>query len=235
MDSLERLDADIRANLSKEFVEAAESRLHWEYSSSFDDAERRGEGLVYDRPDPIEKTLLERHMRTRSSFGMTALTAAAFDVGADVEHLLLANGQRKPVVRTGCFCFIVETMHDLTHRPAFAAYKQGLARANSAIRQLELDLGDRPFHTADWSGCHLGVLLHGCRGDAFTRTGTGLSMFRMGFPSAAYDSWVWTKDVLSGQLSDDLGWTKVPMGKPPKQYDKVAVRLRPSSERRETK
>lgn len=235
MDSFERLDADIRANLCKEFVEAAESRFQWEYSSSFDDAERRGQRLSYDRPDPIAQVLLERHMRTRSSFGMAALIAAAIDVGADVEHLLLTNGQRKPVVRIGCFCFISETIHDLGQHPVFAAYKQRLAQANSAIRQLELDLGDRPVHTADWSGCHLGVLMHGCRGDAFTRTSTGLSMLKIGFPNSAYDSWVWSKDVLSGQLSDDLGWTKVSTGKPPHQYDKVAVRLRPASERRETK
>jgi len=166
---------------------------------------------------------------------MTGLTAAAFDVGADIEHLLLSNGQRKPVVRIGCFCFIAETMRDLTHQPAFTTYKRELALANTAIRQLELDLGDRPIHSADWSGCHLGVLLHGCRGDAFTRTGTGLSMFRLAFPNSAYDSWVWSKNVLSGQLSDDLGWTKISAGTPPKQHDKVAVRVRPASERREEK
>lgn len=235
MDSLERLNADICANLSKEFIEAVESRLHWEYSSSFDDAERRGQVHICDRPDPIAEALLERHMRTRSSFGMIAMTTAAIDVGADVEHLLLTNGQRKPVVRIGCFCFIAETMYDLSHKPAFAAYKQGLAQANSAIRQLELDLGDRPVYTSDWTGCHLGVLLHGCRGDAFTRTGTDLSMFRIGFPNAAYDSWIWNKDVISGQVSDELGWIKAPVGKPPKQHDKVAVRWRASSERREIK
>ncbi|GAA4226299.1 hypothetical protein GGQ68_004750 [Sagittula marina] len=235
MDSFERLDADIRANLSKEFVEAAESRLHWEYSSSFDIAERQGAGLVYDRPDPLNQNLLERHMRTRSSFGMSALTAAALDVGADVENMLLPNGQRKSIVRIGCFCFIAETILDLSHRPAVAAYKQRLAGTNSAIRQLEMDLGDRPVLQADWTGCHLGVLLHGCRGDAFTRTGTGLNMFRIAFPNSSYDSWVWNKDVLSSQLSDDLGWTKSPADRAPKQFDKVAVRLRPASERRETK
>lgn len=235
MDSLERLRADICANLSKEFIEAVESRLQWEYSSSFDDAERRGRIFEGEMPNPIAKTFLERHMRTRSSFGMIAMASAAADVGADVEYLLLANGQRKPVVRIGCFCFISESMHDLSHKPSFAVFKRGLAQANSAIRQLELDLGDRPVYTADWSGCHLGVLLHGCRGDEFTRTGTDLSMFRIGFPNAAYDSWIWNKDVLSGQVSDDLGWTKVPVGKPPKQHDKVAVRLRAASERREIK
>lgn len=235
MDCFERLDADIHSNLSKGFLEAAESRLHWEYSSTFDDAERRVGGRVYDRPNSLTQIMLERHMRTRSNFGMSALTAAAFDVGADVEHLLLHNGQRKPVARIGCFCFIAETMYDLTHKPTFATYKQRLALANTAIRQLELDLGDRPIRNADWSGCHLGVLLHGCRGDAFTQTGTGLNMFWLAFPNSAYDSWVWSKNVLSGELSDDLGWTNTQAGTPPKQYDKVAVRVRPASERREKK
>ncbi|MFM7333185.1 MAG: hypothetical protein ACKO1H_02030 [Tabrizicola sp.] len=229
MDHFARLDADIRQGLSQAFVEAAESRLQWEYSASFDEADRRGVRMPFDHGDEYGQLLLQRHMGARHHLGSTALRLAAQQVGGTVEQLLLSNGQRKVIALVGPFCFIAETLTEFPHKPEFANYKGKLARTYGAIRQLELDLGDGFAVKEDWSGRHLGVLLHGCIGTSFSRSGTSLSAFRVAFPNAEYDSWVWEADVLSGQLADRVGWHDIRKNKP-KQVDKVAVSLRALSE-----
>ena len=135
----------------------------------------------------------------------------------------------------GPFCFIAETVTEFPHRPEFAKYKLDLSRTQTAIRQLEFDFAGNREEPKDWTGRHLGVVLHGCEGGRFTRSATSLGMLRIAFPNCGYDSWIWFEDVLNSRIVNRLGWDTNANRKQPQQADMVAVRLKALSEIREKK
>ena len=63
------------------------------------------------------------------------------------------------------------------------------------MSQAELDLGDRGRRIQDWSGCVLGVLLHGASGPHFTKEQRMLGGLMLGITDAAYLQWVLRVDL----------------------------------------
>jgi hypothetical protein len=101
-----------------------------------------------------------------------------------------ANGQSKLLLKAGRVVIIQEPMLTLSDHPRVSDYKIELAKSYGVLRQLELDLGDIPGRIRDWSGCLLGVLLHGASGPWFTREHKSLAGLMLGVPDSAYDHWV---------------------------------------------
>ena len=86
-------------------------------------------------------------------------------------------------------------MVTLTHHPHFADCKLELAQSNGILRQLEPDLADILGRILDWSGCILGILLHGAVGPWFTRKHKALGGLVLGISDSAYDHWVLRFDL----------------------------------------
>jgi hypothetical protein len=100
------------------------------------------------------------------------------------------NGQHKLLVKAGRVILIQEPILTLEAHPSAADYKMQLADMHGFVRQLELDLGDRPHRILDWSGCVLGVLLHGPAGRKFDRSQKSLGTVMLAVPDAGYSRWI---------------------------------------------
>jgi hypothetical protein len=133
-------------------------------------------------------------------------------------------------VKAGRVVLIQEPIVWLEDAPKTADYKVSLADAHGYIRQLELDLGDRPYFVRDWSGCVLAVLLHGAVGHRFTRDNKNLGSFTLGVPDASYAIWTLRIDLqriaMHGEGEPEVVKPERPPTQQDDQADKVVVKLK---------
>jgi hypothetical protein len=175
----------------------------------------------------------EEFVRRRGLNATSSLAQSAEIHGVPFEWKRLdCNGQSKLLVKAGRLILIQEPMASLVEHPRASDYKKNLAESNSLTLQYGLDLGDRPLHIRDWSGCVLGVLLHGCSGPKFTREHKGLGGLMLGVPDVAYENWTLRLDLHRIAM---FGIDDVPLATPASsgcaspavQSDDVKVTLKP--------
>ena len=175
-------------DIDREFLEALAVAVAWEYDGLYED-------LASD-PDQTDETRDEEFGRMRGVRVARALAATAARFRVPVERRRLdCNGQRKTIAQAGRVLIIQESISGLSDRPKAAEYKLRLADVHGAVRQLELDLGDRPHAVRDWSGCVLCVLLHGAAGPRFNRPHRMLGGLFLAVPDAYYSQWVLRLDL----------------------------------------
>jgi hypothetical protein len=214
---------DICNDLDPEFVRSLCIRMGWAYRDLY---ERLAEH--WHLPDDYRNELFNKE---RGGIACAAIVEAAKQHGVPYEFLRLpSNGQRKLVVKAGRVVLIQEPIEWLQDAPKAADYKTSLADAHGYIRQLELDLGDRPYVVRDWSGCVLAVLLHGAVGHRFARESKDLGSLNLGVPDAAYASWSLRIDLqriaIHGEGEPDVPKPANPPTKEGDQADKVVVKLK---------
>lgn len=110
-------------------------------------------------------------------------------------------------------------MTTLTDHPKISDYKMELAESYGILRQPEFDLGDIVGRILDWSGCILGVVLHGAAGPWFTREHKKLGGLLLGIPDTAYNHWIHRFDLL--QIA--MFGRDTPAEEPPTQEDRVKI------------
>jgi hypothetical protein len=138
----------------------------------------------------------EEFNRRRGACAVRALVRAADLHGVPYEFRRLGtNGQSKLLVKAGRVILIQEPTLSLGAQPTAADYKVELAEMHGFVRQLELDLGDQPNRIHDWSGCVLGVALHGPAGRKFDRDNKALGTIMLAAPDASYSHWVLRFDL----------------------------------------
>jgi hypothetical protein len=135
------------------------------------------------------------------------------------------------LVKAGRVILIQEPILTLEDHPRAADYKVKLAGVHGLVCQSELDLGDRRRRVQDWSGCVLGVLLHGTVGKEFTQRDRMLGSLMFGITDASYDQWVLRVDLhqiaLYGRGADPLLQPFIPPeADEPSQPDNVRVTLK---------
>jgi hypothetical protein len=108
---------------------------------------------------------------------------------------LESNGQNKLLLKAGRVILIQESVLTLDDEPKVADYKLELAEVHGLVRQLSLELGDQSHRIRDWSGCVLGVLLHGPAGPKFTQRHKILGSLMIGVPDVAYSQWLIRLDL----------------------------------------
>jgi hypothetical protein len=179
----EQIRQIVRSDLDPDFVESVAIALAWNYRILFDRlSESYSLGSGY---------LNEIFNKSRGDCAVRALEQAARQHGVPFEFKRLeGNGQSKLLVKAGRLIIIQETIDSLTDHPDIADYKLALADLHGFVQQLELDLGDQPRRIRDWSGCVLGVLLHGAAGYKFTTAHKTLGSVMLGIPDAAYRQWI---------------------------------------------
>jgi hypothetical protein len=183
-DSIEHARRVLRRDLDPDFIETFANQLAWEY----DDLFRRVSALEGTDWGYREEAL----SRGRADCAVRALIRAAKQHGVPHElRRLECNGQHKLLVKAGRVILIQEPTVGLDAAPSAADYKIELARMHGFVRQLELDLGDQPNRILDWSGCVLGVVLHG-HADRHKR---GLGTIMLAVPDAEYSHWVLRLDL----------------------------------------
>jgi hypothetical protein len=177
-------------DINPDFLEAFAMGLAWEYNSLYE--------KLADDPALLDCYRDEEFSRQRSGCAVRALARAAKQHGVPYEFRRLAsNGQQKILVKAGRVILILEPILTLGDQPATADYKIQLADTHGFVRQLELELGDMPNRIRDWSGCILGVLLHGPAGSKFDRQQKSLGAVMLAVPDAAYSQWVLRLDLQS--------------------------------------
>lgn len=188
MSTLDALRSMVCHDMDAEFVEAVAVAIGWEYHALY-------EALAADG-DLTDDLRNEEYGRRRGPAVAKALAAVARRYGVPFEHRRLeCNGQTKLLVKAGRVILLQEPINSLTDRPRAADYKERLARVHAAVRQLELDLGDRPHCITDWSGCVLATILHGPAGTRFTREHKKLGGLFLGVTDASYGQWVLRLDL----------------------------------------
>ena len=185
---LDQLRSVVTHDIDPEFLEAIAIAIGWEYFGLYEE--------LASAKNLTEATREEEFARRRGFCVSKALAAVAAKFRIPVEHRRLnCNGQNKTIVQAGRVLLIQEPIGSLTDRPKIADYKTSLSDVHGLIRQLELDLGDRPYVTRDWSGCVLGVLLHGAVGPRFTLEHRRLGGLFLAVPDAGYSQWVIRLDL----------------------------------------
>ncbi len=188
MSEIELLRSIVCHDLDPDFVEAFSIAVGWEYSSLFEAL--RSDAFLTDSMRE------EEFSRRRGVCVARALRSVAirFEVPCKVQRLE-CNGQSKVLVQAGRIILIQEPVLTLTDHPRVTDYKRKLSEVHGLVRQMELDLGDRPFAVRDWSGCILGVFLHGSSGQRFTREHKALGSLHLAVADAAYSQWVVRLDL----------------------------------------
>lgn len=216
-------------DIDTRFLQTIAVGLVWEYQQEFERLRNDSElSLEFRR---------EEFGRRRHACATKALEVAARAHGVPYDFIRIAsNGQRKIVVRAGRVLIIQEAISTLADDPRASQYKRELAEAHSAVRQLELDLGDRPSILADWSGSTLAVLLHGTYGADFETGEIDFGYLMLGIPDAAYSHWIVRLDLhdiamygLDWPLADAEGSADVQ----PSQPDKVIVTLKSKASKKQ--
>ena len=219
--SVERLLQIVAHDLDPEFVESVAIGAAWGYSTLYDDIAAET-GL----PEALRA---EQFSRRRGYVMANAIKRAASQHGVPYDFLRLeCNGQMKLLVKAGRVILIQEPILTLEDHPRAADYKVKLAGVHGLISQAELDLGARRRRVQDWSGCVLGVLLHGAVGKEFTQRDRMLGSLMFGITDAAYDQWVLRVDLHQIAM---YGRGAVPLPQPftlpevqePNQPDNVTV------------
>lgn len=188
MSDLDRLKSIVSHDLDSEFLEALSIAVAWEYHALYEE-------LAADK-ELSDAIRAEEFARRRGFCVAKVLTATATRFRVPVEHRRLeCNGQTKTMVQAGRVIVIQEPINSLSNRPKAADYKTRLADVHGLVRQLELDLGDRPYVVRDWSGCVLSVLLHGAAGPKFTREHRMLGGLFLAVPDASYSQWLIRLDL----------------------------------------
>ena len=188
MSEAEKLKGIVTNDVDRDFLEALCIAVGWEYHGLY-------ETLAADAAltDDVRD---EEFGRRRGFCVAKALGATAARFRVPVERRRLdCNGQRKTIAQAGRVLIVQEPISGLAERPRVADYKVRLAELHGTVRQLELDLGDRPDPVRDWSGCVLCVLLHGPAGPRFTRAHRTLGGLFLAVPDAAYSQWVLRIDL----------------------------------------
>jgi hypothetical protein len=188
--SIEQVRAIFMRDLDPDFIETAAVELGWEYNALFETIS------ADDGIDPAYRD--EEFNRRRGDCAVRALVRAATRHGVPFEFRKLgSNGQAKLLVKAGRIVLIQEPVASLSAHPNVAEYKRELAEMHGFVRQLEFDLGDQPSRIRDWSGCVLGVVLHGSAGRKFDRDHKALGTIMLAAPDSAYESWVLRYDLES--------------------------------------
>jgi len=175
-------------DLDPDFVEKIAVGLGWRYNALYEE-------LAAD--ETLDDYSREEHFnRRRAECARRALASAAQQHGVPYEHRRLScNGQTKLLVKAGRVILIHEPICSIDDHPAIADYKRELSDVHGFVRQLELDLGDQPNRIRDWSGCVLGVVLHGAAGPGFDRRHKSLGRTMLAVPDADYTHWVMRVDL----------------------------------------
>lgn len=186
--SLDRIRQILRHDLDLDFIEAASIAIPWEYAQLY---EELAADVGLSDAVRFEEFALRRAGRIVSSL---VRTAERFGIPYWFRRLE-CNGQSKLLLKIGRVVLIQEPMLTLSDHPRASEYKRGLAESNAIVRQLELDLGDRPLLNTDWSGDIFAVLLHGSSGPAFTKDQKMLGGLMLAVPDARYEQWVVRLDL----------------------------------------
>lgn len=187
--SLETLRQIVCHDLDPDFVESVSIGAAWGYASLYEQ--------LAAEPELPDMYRLEQFGRRRGSVVVTALKRAAEQHRVPYDFVRLeCNGQYKFIVKIGRVLLIQEPITALDDCPKPADYKVKLANIHGLIHQLELQLGDLHQHKIrDWSGCVLGVLLHGASGTDFTLEHRALGGLMLGVTDSAYSQWVLRLDL----------------------------------------
>ena len=178
----------ITRDLDPDFIEAFAIELGWQYDALFEQVSEDS------NIDPAYRE--EEFNRRRGACAVHALVRAAQQHGVPFEFRKLgSNGQSKLLVKAGRVVLIQEPTLSFGAHPTAADYKVELAEMHGFVRQLELDLGDEPNRIRDWSGCVLGVVLHGPAGRKFNRENKALGTIMLAAPDASYSHWVLRFDL----------------------------------------
>jgi len=177
-------------DLDPDFIESAAVALGWEYNSLYE--------RLADDASLMDCYREEEFNKRRGDCAVRAMARAAKQHGIPLEFRRLdCNGQVKLLVKAGRVILIQEPILTLEDQPAASDYKMQLADMHGFVRQLELDLGDQPNRIRDWSGCLLGVLLHGSAGRKFDRAQKSLGSAMLAVPDSGYSQWVLRLDLHS--------------------------------------
>ncbi len=172
----------VTADLDPEFIACFAIDIAWRYDRLFE--------ALAANPWLTPELRKEQFGKRRGFCAVESLLHAANRFGVPYNFRVLeCNGQPKLLVKAGRVVLLQEPMLSLTENPRSSEYKRTLAASHALIRQLELDLGDQPGRIRDWSGCVLGIVLHGAAGDRFTREHKALGGLILGVPNDAYSGW----------------------------------------------
>jgi hypothetical protein len=184
---LEQIDEVVRNDIDPDFLKTLCILMGWAYA----DLHKELCSLGLD-----EAFAQEAFARRRGDEAVKALLRAAKQHGIPYEFRYLScNGQSKLILKVGRVVMMQEPILTLADEPRVSEYKRELADSHGLIRQLELDLGDRPVRNSDWSGCVLAVMLHGAAGPRFTREHKALGALMLAVPDASYSNWVLRLDL----------------------------------------
>lgn len=187
--SVDSLRQIVCHDLDPDFVETVSIGMAWEYDTLYES--------IAAEPDLPDAYRLEQFGRRRGNAAGAALRRAAVQHGVPYDFIRLeCNGQRKLLVKAGRVILIQESILTLEDAPKPADYKRSLADVHGLISQLELALDDKhQRRVRDWSGCVLGVLLHGASGPRFTRQHRTLGSLMLGVTDSVYSQWVLRLDL----------------------------------------
>ncbi len=186
--TVETLLQIVKHDLDPDFVEALAVDVAWEYSALYNQ--------IASEPDLPDDFRQEQFAKRRGYSVATALKRTAIVHRVPYEFIRLeCNGQQKLIVKAGRVLLIQEPILTLDDAPKATDYKVSLANIHGLMSQAELDLGDRGRRIQDWSGCVLGVLLHGASGPHFTKEQRMLGGLMLGITDASYSQWVLRVDL----------------------------------------
>lgn len=217
---IDQIPEIVFGDLDAEFIKSIAIAMAWEYDSLY-------ESLIPYAPGIPDSFLNEEFSLRRGNCATKALASTCQRHGVPFEFKRLeCNGQRKILTKVGRLVLIQEPMATLTDHPKFAEYKLELAETHGILRQPEFDLNDVPGKILDWSGCILGVMLHGAAGPWFTREHKALGGLVLGIPDAAYDHWIHRFDLLRIAMFGRDAPVEEPPSDHETQQDRVRVTLK---------
>ncbi|NPU14976.1 hypothetical protein HL666_29795 [Bradyrhizobium sp. 83002] len=185
---MEQIEEVVQNDIDPDFLKSVCILMGWAYPDLFAELV-----AIHGVDDAYAQ---ETFARRRSEAAVLALVRAARLHGIPYEYKRLScNGQSKLLLRIGRVVLMQEPILTLSDEPRVSDYKQELADSHGLIRQLELDLGDRPVRNSDWSGCVLAVMLHGSAGPRFTSEHKSLGALMLAVPDAHYSQWVLRLDL----------------------------------------
>ncbi len=202
----------IRDDLSSDFLSSLSQDLAWRYVEEFEKWQAQ--------PNLTDELRNEIFLKQRGLCAVRAMSRSASRHGIPYEFRRLScNGQEKLLVKCGRVILIQQPILSHWAAPDPADYKRQLADLHGFVRQLELDLGDQPGRIRDWSGCVLGVILHGPAGLKFNIQHKQLGNLLLGVPDADFSGWVMRLDLheiaLYGRSSAQPAATKIPDSRQP--------------------
>jgi hypothetical protein len=216
--SIAELRGIVGRDLDPDFLETLSIAIAWEYSTLFD--------RLVDDATMDDHYRNEEFASQRGHVAVKAMVQAATQHGIPYDYWSLdCNGQRKLLVKAGRVILLQEPILTPFDAPRSADYKIELAATHSVVRQLELDLGDIPNRELDWSGCVLAVILHGARGQRFTREHKALGGLSVAVPDGTYEEWLVRVDLHQLAMHGLAGLNEAE-AKESLQHDEVTVRLK---------